>query len=327
VSGIDPSAADGRPTPAGGVLAPAGQEAALQALRDLEASSAHALLFAGPDGVGRRLAARWYAALLNCAAGTDDPCGRCASCLGYRDDDGMVASTDYREIAPSATTRDGKPAKRRQIGIDQLVPRERGDPEPLATWLASPPRHRRRVGVIDGAHTLTESAANAFLKTLEEPPRHALIVLVAPGPDAVLPTVASRCVSVRFRPVTPSAQAWESFHPHPALRLGRPGPLRELARDPAFALARDAVDAYVRSLDGSLAESFDAMAGVGTAWLAGDDLVPGMLREHARARGNAAYVGADAAIEAAETALAGYAHRELTIKRLTLALRALWRAG
>jgi hypothetical protein len=312
---------------AGAIVAPSGQDDALRTLRDLERTEAHTLLFAGPDGVGRRLAARWYAALLNCAARTDDPCGRCPSCLSYVPGiDGAIASTDYREIAAPATTRDGKPAKRRLIGIDQLVTRERGESEPLGPWLATPPRDRRRVGVIDGAEALTESAANAFLKTLEEPPRHAVIVLVAPGPDAVLPTVASRCVVVRFRPVTPPAEAYDAFHPHPALRLGRPGPIRAAGADASFSLARDAVAAYVRALDGSLAEAFEAASGLGAAWASGDDLVPGLLREHARARGNAAYVGADAALEAAEAALAAYAHRELTLKRLTLTLRRLWRA-
>jgi DNA polymerase III subunit delta' len=310
------------------VIAPVGQDDALAALRDLEGTAAHALLFAGPDGVGRRLAARWYAALLNCEARTDDPCGSCASCRSYAvDADGGVASTDYREIGPSATTRDGKPAKRRQIGIDQLMPRERGDPEPLGPWLASPPARRRRVGVIDAAETMTESAANAFLKTLEEPPRHAVIVLVAPGPDAVLPTVASRCVVVRFRPVAPSAAAFDAYHPHPALRLGRPGPLAGIAADAAFGPTRDAAAAFVEALGGTLADAFEGMRALGALWSAGDDLVPGLLREHARARGTHAYVGADAAIEAAEDALAAYAHRELTLKRLTLALRALWRAA
>ncbi|MBA2667070.1 MAG: hypothetical protein H0U69_08545, partial [Trueperaceae bacterium] len=189
------------------VVVPVGQDDALTTLRDLEASGVHALLFAGPHGVGRRLSARWYAALLNCELRTDDPCGRCASCRAYvPDETGSIAATDYREIVASATTRDGKPARRRRIVIDQLVAREGGDPEPLGPWLWTPPRHRRRVGVVDGAETMTEQASNAFLKTLEEPPERAIVILVATGPDAVPPTVASRCVVIRFRPVAPTPE-------------------------------------------------------------------------------------------------------------------------
>jgi DNA polymerase III subunit delta' len=322
-----PAGRRGGPIAAGGPTLPLGQDEALRALRALRHGTAQALLFAGPDGVGRRLSARWYAALLNCSAAGDDPCGECPSCLGYRpDEEGLVAASDYRELAPAATTRDGKPTRRRPIGIDQLVEREGGASEPLVPWLATPPTHRRRVGLIDDAHTLTDSAANAFLKTLEEPPRHAVIVLVAAGPDALLPTVASRCVVVRFRPVPATPEAWHALHPHPALRLGRPGPLRRAADDDRFAAARDAVAALVQALDGPLAGTFESLGAVGDAWPPGDDLVPGLLREHARARGSAAYVAADAAIEAAEAALAAYAHRELTLKRLALTLRVAWRA-
>jgi DNA polymerase III subunit delta' len=303
-----------------------GQEDALRALRELDAG-VRTLLFAGPEGVGRRAAARWFAALLNCETPLDDPCGHCASCRTYRPDGtGAIAASDYREITASATTRDGKPARRRQIGIDQLVPRREGHPEPLGPWLATPPRARRRVAVIDGAETLTESAANAFLKTLEEPPTHAVIVLVAPGPDAVLPTVASRCVVVRFRPVPATAEAWAAFAPHPALRLGRPGPLADSGPDDAFVTAREAVASLVESLHAPLARSFEATARLDACWPAGDDLVPGLVREHARARGAAAYVRSDAALEAAEAALAAYAHRSLTLRRLTLTLRAIWRS-
>src|SRR5690606_39542988 len=70
----------------------------------------------------------------------------------------------------------------------------------LGPWLALRPVGRWRVGVIDRAETLTEEAANAFLKTLEEPPSRSVIILIAPGPDALLATVASRCTVVRLKP-------------------------------------------------------------------------------------------------------------------------------
>jgi hypothetical protein len=306
---------------------PVGQDEALATLRSLDPSASHSLLFAGPEGVGRRLAARWFAALVNCEAGLDDPCGRCEACRGYRCDPGEAPpSSDYREIAAPATTRSGRVARRAQIPIDFLVPREGGDPEPLGPWLAIPPRQRRRFGVIDGAERLTEAAANAFLKTLEEPPAHASIILVAAGPDAVLPTIASRCLTVRFRPVPADADSWSRYAPHPALRLGQPGPLRQAGDAPPFDDVRVAVERLVATLDGGLAESFEALAALDEVW-AGSDVVAGVLREHARRLGPRSYAAADRAIEAAEGALAAYAHRGLVLKRLALELRRVWRTG
>ena len=301
---------------------PIGQEAALATLRQLAAGGARTFLFAGPDGVGRRVAARWFAAYLNCRAGLDEPCGACAPCLTWRDvDDGMASLQDYREVAAPATTRDGRPTRRRVIGIDQLVDRPDGDPDPLGPWLAHAPTERVRVGVVDAAEELGEAAANAFLKTLEEPPARAVIVLVASGPDALLPTVASRCTVVRFAPVTPDAETWRRHHPHPALRLGRPARLRD---DAATSVARSAVAAFTAAVPTSLGATFAALRDLQDAWEADLELVPGLLRESARARGAAVYVACDAALEEAENANAHYVHRALTLKRLALTLRGVW---
>lgn len=309
---------------------PHGQEEALATLRRLASSAARTFLFAGPEGVGRRRAARWFAALLNCAAGSAgaagaaEPCGSCAACRLWEDvDDGLVSIRDYREVAAPATTRDGRPARHRQITIDQLVPRRDGDPDPLGPWLVAPPSGRVRVGVIDDADQLGEAAANAFLKTLEEPPEHARIVLVAPGPDTLLATVASRCTVVRFKPVMPDAATRERLGLHPALRLGTPAALR--APQPNEVAARTAVDDLVTTLGDSLAATFATLSALQEAWPAGDELVAGLLRERARSRGPAAYLACDAALEAAEAASAAYAHRGLLLKRLALALRHAWR--
>lgn len=301
---------------------PIGQEAALATLRQLAAGGARTFLFAGPDGVGRRVAARWFAAYLNCRAGLDEPCGRCAPCLTWRDvDDGMASLQDYREVAAPATTRDGRPTRRRLIGIDQLVERPEGDPDPLGPWLSRAPTERVRVGVVDAAEELGEAAANAFLKTLEEPPVRAVIVLVASGPDALLPTVASRCTVVRFAPVTPDAETWRRHHPHPALRLGRPARLRD---DETTNAARTAVAAFTAALPTSLGATFASLRDLQDAWEADPELVPGLIRESARARGAAVYVACDAALEEAENASASYVHRALTLKRLALTLRTVW---
>ena len=302
---------------------PIGQEQALVTLRQLTHGAARTFLFAGPDGVGRRTAARWFAALLNCDARLDEPCGHCPPCHVWRETGSELLSIqDYREVAAPVTTKDGRPSQRRLIGIDQLVPRPDGDPEPLGPWLATAPTARVRVGVIDGADHLGEAAANAFLKTLEEPPAHARIVLIGSGPDALLPTVASRCTVVRFTPVMPDADTWQRFHPHPDLRLGRPTRLSRTAADDD---ARQAVAALEAALDDSLAATFATLAAVQAAWPPDDELVPGLLRERARARGPRAYVACDAALVEAEAASAAYAHRALALKRLALALRRAWR--
>ena len=313
-------------------LIPEGQDAALAALRRLAAAEAVAprtLLFAGPDGVGRRAVARWYAALRNCEARLDDPCGRCPSCLEHlTDEDGMVRSADYREVGPATTTRDGRPTRRPQLRIEQLVPRERGDGDPLGTWLLRPPRRRHRVGVIDHAETLTDEAANAFLKTLEDPPIHATVILVAPGPDALLPTVASRCTTLRLLPASPPTAVRDALAPHPALRLGRPNAWRAALADPATTAAkREAVARLVDALDGELADAFAAAEALGEHWTAGDDEVPGLLRESWRARGARAYVAGDAATAALEQAWAAYAQRDLALRAWVLRLRRVARAG
>lgn len=301
---------------------PIGQEAALDALRDLATVGTRSFVFAGPAGVGRRAAARWFAAYLNCRVGQGEPCGACEPCLTWRDvDDGLLSLQDYRELAAPATTRDGRPTRRRLITIDQLVERQDGDPDPLVPWLARPPAERVRVGVVDGADDLGEAAANAFLKTLEEPPSAAVIVLVATGPDALLPTVASRCAVVRFAPVSPDPATWRHHHPHPALRLGRPSRLRD---DEATDAARRAVAAFTEALPTSLGDTFAALGDLHDAWERDAELVPGLLREAARARGAAVYAVCDAELERVEAAGSHFVHRALTLKRLALALRGAW---
>jgi DNA polymerase III subunit delta' len=305
---------------------PEGQDGALAMLRAFAAAEATAprtLLLAGPEGVGRRAVARWYASLRNCEARLDDPCGRCAACRDHAADaDGTIGSPDYREVAPAAATRDGKPTRRPQLRIDQLVRRERGDDDPLGPWLQRPPMRRHRVGVIDRAETLTEEAANAFLKILEEPPRHATVILVAAGPDALLPTVASRCAIVRLVPAVASAAIRDALAPHPALRLGRPGAWRAALADPtATAHKRAAVANLLDALHGDLSTAFAAAEALAERWTPGDDEVPGLLREAWRGRGAAAYVAGDEATAALERAWAAYAQRDLALRAWVLRLR------
>ncbi len=292
----------------------------------------HAFAFYGPAGVGRRAVARWFAACLNCEAAspearsrTAEPCGRCASCRRFA----AGAHPDYREVAPPATTSTGRRQRRPELRIGQLVRRQGGDDDPLAPWLEQRPHDRVKVGVIDGAEALNPAAANAFLKVLEEPPSWARIVLIAPNAASLLPTVASRCTPVRFGPVDPDVieQHLPGWAGHPALRLGRPGPLMvdDETRERIDA-HREAADGFARALERDLDAALDAADALEKAWADATPLDPGDLLRSAIAERYPGLRGAaESAIERCETALEAYANAGLAVQRLTLELRGLLR--
>lgn len=152
----------------------------------------HAVLLQGAAGLGKLMFAQWLAQALLCEARILDlvPCGQCASCRLY------VAGShpDLVVIAPEED--------KQQISVDQI----RAANERLSMTSA---RRGYRVTLIEPAHQMTVAAANSLLKTLEEPGRHSLIVLITAQPSALLPTIRSRCQ--QFALATPStevAQAW-----------------------------------------------------------------------------------------------------------------------
>ncbi|WP_457638027.1 DNA polymerase III subunit [Oceanithermus sp.] len=163
-----------------------------QQRRLLAAKPAQSYLFVGPEGVGRRTVARWFAYGLNCERGFP-PCGECASCR-------LEKHPDYLEISPRTTTRSGQTARRPQIRLEQIAPREGSEEPSLIEWMQTAPRFKAKVAVIDSAHLLGEQAANALLKLLEEPPSYGYVVLIAPVREAVLPTLASRSLTIGFGP-------------------------------------------------------------------------------------------------------------------------------
>jgi len=285
------------------------------------------LLFSGPDGVGRRRAAAWLCAYLNCLAPEGSrPCGECASCVAVA----AGRSLDLKEVSPKATARSGRAKLRPEIAIDQLVRRDlpNADPEPLGEWLAARPHGRFRVGVIDGAHAMNAHAANAFLKTLEEPPGHAYVVLVAPGPEALLPTVASRALNVRFGAVRASAP---DLPDHPGVRLGQPG-LVERARESLAATeeAREAAAEFLASVEGDMLHALegaeDLAKAVAAAHEAGAEPGPtGWLRELLRDLPPRLYAAALDLVGEYETALEAYANAGLASASLALRLRELLR--
>lgn len=158
-----------------------GQERAIaQIERALAADKvAQAYLFDGPLGVGKRTTALALAAALNCE---EDPagCGRCGSCDKIARD----LHPDVIGVVPDGA----------QIKIEQV--------RAVTARLAYAPHEgKTRVIVIDEAERLNASASNAMLKSLEEPRPHTRFVLVSSAPHRLLPTIRSRCQSVRFAPL------------------------------------------------------------------------------------------------------------------------------
>jgi len=144
---------------------------------------AHAYLFRGPDGVGKKRAAVLTAARLNCAEPNEQgACGACASCKKMRSGN----HPDFVVISPENGT----------IKIERT--RE------LCRSLSYPPYESNlRVVLIEDVHTMTVEAANCLLKTLEEPPEKNLLILTAESSRELLPTIVSRCQTIAFYPLTP----------------------------------------------------------------------------------------------------------------------------
>ena len=143
---------------------------------------AHALLFAGADGIGKFSLARAFALWVLCEKGGDDSCGECAAC--------RQATAGSHPDVLIVTVAPGK----KEIGVDRARELKR------FTQL-QPLSGKAKVGIIDGAHLLNVAAQNALLKTLEDPPRRSILILVANNPDALLPTVRSRLQRVPFSPL------------------------------------------------------------------------------------------------------------------------------
>ena len=151
------------------------------------------LIFAGPDGVGKRAAAIALAQLVNCHApvlspggGSDrspDACGTCPSCARIA----RLVHADVHLVEPGDTG---------VIKVDQVR-------DVVERTGYRPFEGRRRVVIVDDADAMLTEAQNALLKTLEEPPSASMFVLVTSRSDELLPTVRSRCQRLRFGRLTP----------------------------------------------------------------------------------------------------------------------------
>jgi DNA polymerase-3 subunit delta' len=141
----------------------------------------HAYLFEGPDGVGKRKVALTLAQAIQCQRQDDDACGVCLSCRKVED----LSHPDVWWIAP----------EKKAIKIDVIRQLQRD-----LSFEAL--EGKQRVVIIDEAEKMLHNAANAMLKTLEEPPSATTMVLITPTPHQLLPTIVSRCQRLAFGPLT-----------------------------------------------------------------------------------------------------------------------------
>jgi DNA polymerase-3 subunit delta' len=249
------------------------------ALRGMLASERvpHAMLFSGPRGIGKFTLARMFAQAANCERLRDDFCGECDPCrkIGQISDLRRLIEVGLaqRGERPDAATVERVPLfLETHPDVWAVVP----DPVRLKDPVARPVLHvgqlravqraayfkpigRRRLFLIDGAETMRWDLANIFLKILEEPPESATLILLAPNPYQLLPTIRSRCLQFSLTPLsTPEVE--EILKARTEMKAeerklaaqyaeGCPGAAIGLDLDAAAKLHRDALTVLERSVE------------------------------------------------------------------------------
>jgi DNA polymerase-3 subunit delta' len=232
---------------------------------------AHAYLFTGPPGVGKRLFAVEFGRALLC----EQPpapltaCDRCPACL-------QIDAGTHPDFVIA-----GRPPEAHELPIEVMR-------DVCGHFSLRPARGRGKVVIVDDADDLNEESSNCFLKTLEEPPPKSVLILIGSGRERQLPTIVSRCQVVTFAPLPPAlvreALAADGVEPTQLDRLVRLG-----AGSPGLALALADAELWAfrdRLLAGLAARPVDAVA-LARAWT---ELVEGAGRDTAAQRKRASLV-------------------------------------
>jgi len=152
----------------------------------------HAYLFAGPPGLGRRTLALRFAQALNCQTPLDAgiPCGQCRDCK-------QIEAMQHADLTVVQAESEGGTLK-----VDQIREARR-----MLTF--KPYQSKYRVAIFLRFQEANDNAANALLKTLEEAPSYAVLILTADNPEQLLPTIVSRCEVLRLRPLPVEGVRWD----------------------------------------------------------------------------------------------------------------------
>lgn len=193
-----------------------GNRPVLEALRGMLARDRlpHALLFSGPAGIGKYTAAQMLAKAIHCSQWQNDFCGECSNCRN-------IAQADDRWVAVEQAEADREKVTKRPREMP-LVIQHHPDVVLLApngplrlfqieqarylkqTLDFVPTGNRKKIFILPDAERMDAAAANSLLKSLEEPPAHALLLLTTAAEAALLPTIRSRCIPLWFSPLRQS---------------------------------------------------------------------------------------------------------------------------
>lgn len=213
----------------------------------------HAYIFSGEDGIGKNFIADIFAATLQCERQEEQPCGVCKSCMQAA---GGNHPDILRVIHEKAT-----------IGVDDIREQLNQDVQ------IKPYSSRYKIYIVDEAEKMTEAAQNALLKTIEEPPEYAVIMLLTNNPNAFLQTILSRCVMLHLKTVE-SGSIKRYLMEHCAVpdyqaelaatfAAGNLGKAIRYAASEEFVRRRDEVLRLVRQVDGmKLQELLEALKAV-----------------------------------------------------------------
>ena len=204
---------------------------------------AHAYLFSGQAGIGKKKTAFALAAAVNCLnAKPEGGCGKCPSCRKVE----TLGHPDVHVLVP-----DGD-----EIKIDQIR-------QVQADFALKPFEGMKKVLIVDNAETMNPASSNAFLKTLEEPPGDALIILITAMPQSLLSTIRSRCQEI-------------TFHPLPRNTLARAiAQRRGFSEEDAWFIAALAQGSMGRGLEMDVEQEKTARDEVATLWTGLGQMGPG----------------------------------------------------